>query len=243
MKFLCFILILGICGCTSGVDYKNSQIDNLNVRIENGNLIYNGSISETANKIIFRAFKDAESKPNRLVISSTGGDIEAGIALGQWVKQNNLDVEVSNICASSCANYVFPAAKTKYLRKDSILLWHGSAWQSWDVEEKLRSSHLDYISSIRERETTFFTKIKVDNLLCIYGQTKITIWDKLLIILGLGSQGYDYSLSDMEKFGMSNITLIDKVWDWRRYRPEHASLVKRIHVDDDFEFKLTRFEI
>lgn len=245
MKHLVLVLFFLIVGCTSlkntGESSPNSEIS---VGIENGNLIYQGEISEAANNAIFSLFKDAELKPSRLIISSNGGEIGAGIDLGHWVKDNKLDVEVNGACASSCANYVFPAANTKYLTKDSILIWHGSAWQSnWHVEQEHRETFNTYITLMRQKETDFYAALGVDNLITTYGQSKVNFLDYIQNLFGKGTVGYDYSLADLQKFGLANIVLLDGEWDWRKYRPDKANLVKRIKVDDDFEFELRRFEI
>ncbi|GHG71528.1 hypothetical protein GCM10010919_22920 [Alishewanella longhuensis] len=245
MKHLILILIFLVVGCTS---LKNTDDSGPNteiyVGIKNGNLIYQGRITEASNNAIFSLFNDAEFKPRRLVISTNGGEIGAGIDLGRWVKHNKLDVEVEGVCASSCANYVFPAANTKYLRKDSILIWHGSAWQSnWHVDQEQRETFNTYISLIRKKETDFYADIRVDNLLTTYGQSKANFWDYLLNFFGKETVGYDYSLADLQKFGLANIVLLDEEWDWRKYRPDRANLVKRIKVGDDYEFELNRFEI
>ena len=154
-EHLVLIFSFLIVGCTSlkntGESDQNTEIY---VGIKNGNLIYQGEITEASNNAIFSLFNDAEFKPRRLVISSNGGEIGVGMDLGRWVKHNKLDVEVKGACASSCANYVFPAANTKYLRKDSILMWHGSAWQSnWKIAEDNREVFNAYITLMRKKET------------------------------------------------------------------------------------------
>jgi hypothetical protein len=45
------------------------------------------------------------------------------------------DVEVVGICASSCANWIFAAGKTKYLNKQSMLLFHGGPHQANLLEQ------------------------------------------------------------------------------------------------------------
>ncbi|MCF4009639.1 hypothetical protein [Rheinheimera sp. UJ63] len=122
MKYFFLVFCFMVVGCTSLKNTaENSQNAEMDVDIKNGNLIYQGEITETSNNAIFSLFNNAEFKPNRLVISSNGGEIGAGMDLGRWIKDNKLDVEVKGVCASSCANYVFPAAHTKYLRKNSVL--------------------------------------------------------------------------------------------------------------------------
>ncbi len=92
-------------------------------------------------------------------------------------------------------------------------------------------------------ETHFYADIGVDNLLTTYGQSKVSFWDYIQNFFGIGTVGYDYSLADLQKFGVANIELLDEEWDWRKYRPDRANLVKRIKVDDDYKFGLNRFEI
>ena len=70
-------------------------------------------------------YQSSAHKPKLLVIKSAGGDILAGIKLGRWVYQNQLDVKVNKYCLSSCANYVFPAGKNKILTQYALLAWHG----------------------------------------------------------------------------------------------------------------------
>lgn len=245
MKYLVLVFSFLVVGCTSLKDVsESSRNSDYFIGIKDGNLIYQGEITEASNDVIFSSYRDAEFKPNRLLISSRGGEIGAGMNLGQWVKDNNLDVEVTRVCASSCANYVLPAANTKYLRKDSILMWHGSAWQSnWRVDQEHSETFNTYITLMRKKETDFYADIAVDNLLATYGQSKFNFLDFTLGLFGKGAVGYDYSKADMEKFGLVNIVLLDGEWDWRKYRPDRANLIKRIKVDDDFEFELRRFEI
>lgn len=245
VKHIVLVFSFLVVGCTSLKDVgESSHNPEAFVGIEDGNLIYQGEITEASNNVIFSLFRAAEFKPNRLLISSQGGDIGAGMDLGQWVRDNNLDVEVTRVCASSCANYVLPAANKKYLRKDSILIWHGSAWQSnWHVDQEHRETFNTHITLMRKKETDFYADISVDNLLTTYGQSKFNFLDFTLGLFGKGTVGYDYSKADMKKFGLVNIVLLDGEWDWRKYRPDRANQVKRIKVDDDFEFELRRFEI
>lgn len=244
MRFLIFLFSFLVTGCASVDDVGGDQKNRSFVGIKNGNLIYQGEITRPSNNSIFSLFRSAETKPNRLLISSHGGEIGAGLALGNWIKANNLDVEIIGACFSSCANYVFPAGNRKYLREGSILMWHGSAWQpQWDSAEELSDKFKTYITAMRKKETDFYADIEVDNLLPVYGQSKTSLWDYIQSFFGKGTVGYDYSLADMKKFGLTNIVVIGDEWNWRRYRPNRKSLVKRIKVDDDFEFKLCRFEI
>lgn len=64
-----------------------------------------------------------------VIIDSEGGDAIAAIAIGKLVHQYGWNVRIENRCYSSCANYIFPAGKTKYVTKTAILLFHGDPHQ------------------------------------------------------------------------------------------------------------------
>ncbi|RUO42191.1 hypothetical protein CWE22_08605 [Pseudidiomarina aestuarii] len=247
MKLLIvFISLLLLGGCATAIDKPAVEPEPDFVGVRDGHLVYRSGISKEANQALFEAYENAADKPERLLVSSRGGEIGLGLELGNWVKDNNLDVEVMDVCASSCANYIFPAAKTKYLRKDSVLLWHGSAWQEvWGLDEEAEKGFHEYLDPMRDRETQFYAELNVDNALPVYGQHEIGFLDVIVHTFknGFGSTvGYDYSLEDMKRFGLSNIVLIDGEWDWRKYKPNNTKRVLRLAVSDDYEFKLRRYE-
>jgi len=214
--------------------------------VRDGRLVYKGEITKSANAAIFQAYSINKVKPDRLVITSKGGEIDAGLELGNWVISNNLDVEVVNFCASSCANYVFTAGKRKYLHKDSMLVWHGSAWQkNWDlngIDNKTKNQFItNYLKPMRQQETDFYARLGIDNLITVYGHGKLTTWENVKSRFGFSFIGWDFSLMDMDKLGVSNIVLVDQQWNWRKYRPRLEKAVKRITLDNSYEFKLSRF--
>src|SRR6186713_2384544 len=69
--------------------------------------------------------RSAAAKKLFVVEASGGGNGPAAMAIGILLHKNNWDVEVIDLCASSCAIYIFPAGKTKYLNSQSMLLFHG----------------------------------------------------------------------------------------------------------------------
>ncbi|GGF60393.1 hypothetical protein [Alteromonas lipolytica] len=244
MRVLLLIALFGLVACSSKYSEQTAADRNVYTGVNDGQLLYEGELTFESNDAIFAAYNKASSRFDRLVISSSGGDIGAGMELGTWIKNNNLDVEVASVCASSCANYIFTAANRKYLRKDSVLIWHGSAWQKgWNNEELSETFLTDYLIPMRKKETQLMASLEVDNILTVYGQTKITLWDKFLMLFGINQAGWDYSLNDMKRFGLKNIILVDDEWNWRKYRPGKSKLVKRLKIEDAYAFKLRRFEI
>jgi hypothetical protein len=73
--------------------------------------------------------RSAAAKKTFVVKASGGGDGAAAMALGFLIHRHHWDVEVVDVCASACANWIFPAGKTKYLNQHSLLLFHGGPYQ------------------------------------------------------------------------------------------------------------------
>ncbi len=95
------------------------------VAVQDHVLIYDGPLSPEANARAAELLKQSD-KIDTLKINSRGGEIGLGIDLGNLVFDHQLNVEVGQYCFSSCANYVFPAGKVKYLN----LRNHGSSMEA-----------------------------------------------------------------------------------------------------------------
>lgn len=61
-----------------------------------------------------------------LVVRTGGGNAEEGLKLGRFIHDHTLDLEVDTTCASSCANYLFPAARRKVIDPGAVLGFHGT---------------------------------------------------------------------------------------------------------------------
>jgi hypothetical protein len=190
-------------------------------------LVYRGTLSKAANERVFQLYKKARFKPHLLKITSDGGDVVLGMDLGDWVFQNHLDVEIVDRCLSSCANYVFTAAKVKYLNPDAILMWHGGAHQQ-NLEKQYQAlgpAGMASWDAWKRREDAFFLKIGVRQTITTYGQTVADPGPAQY------SMGYDYSIADLEKFfGIANIVEKGGAWRWRELRPEIVSPIRRVAV-------------
>jgi hypothetical protein len=89
-----------------------------------------GGISpETFVKIRGCLARSVAQKKTFVVKASEGGDNLAALAIGILIHRHNWDVEIVDYCASACANFIFPAGKTKYLHRRSMLLFHGGPYQ------------------------------------------------------------------------------------------------------------------
>lgn len=65
----------------------------------------------------------------KLIINSPGGEIFSAMAIAKLVRERNMDVEVRSLCASACANYIFPSGRKKYLGSDAVIILHGGLQQ------------------------------------------------------------------------------------------------------------------
>lgn len=122
-----------------------------------------------------------------LVITSSGGEVAAGIRLGSWVSSRQVDVRVVDYCLSSCANYVFTAGRRKRIDPGAVVAWHGNyhhlratgLWQD-DIPLRMRRTGEDEATARRHvlaqveelvsREQDFFARIGVDQRLCWIGK-------------------------------------------------------------------------
>lgn len=159
----------------------------------------------------------------RLIISSGGGEINAGMRLGDWIFDNNADIVIERVCASSCANYVFTAGRQKTLNEGAIVAWHGNILQKTglsieDLRETVRQTYetlsedvkkdldletmiaqailqiQEYRAASIENQARFFKKIGVDEFICRVGNEKYGAQDFFTL-----------SIEDMTRFGVSNV--------------------------------------
>jgi hypothetical protein len=160
----------------------------------------------------------------KLVITSDGGDVEAGLKLGRWVFDNHLDVEVLGLCLSACANYVFPAGRKKIIPRNSLVMWHGSAEQknirefvtkyvltlqrvsegsatTDDDRTFLSDKRRQFLVAmkLREAQRSFFDAIQVNEYITRLGQEPIKYDD----------DSWAATVPAMQKFGITNVIAAD----------------------------------
>ena len=178
---------------------------------ESGTLIYHGATDDERNAALFARARDMDS-PERLLITSGGGSVRAGIALGRWVREQDLTLVVEDYCLSSCANYVFTAATRKIIRPGAVVGWHGNyrhlletgLWRE-DAAARMARRGEDRATALKRArafteelvalEQDFFSKIKVDDYLCWIGKMPpYNVPDY-----------YTLSIADMGRFGVGRV--------------------------------------
>lgn len=88
-----------------------------------GHIAYKGPITTTGYELLKKFYLKSKEKVDSpaLIIASLGGDFEAGMAMGRFIHDKKMVIKVMEICSGSCANYIFPAATTKYLGTDAVV--------------------------------------------------------------------------------------------------------------------------
>ena len=115
-----------------------------------------------------------------LEIDSRGGESDAAMALGYWLHDEKISIEVNRLCLGSCANYLFPAAERKLIAPGAIVAWSGNYhYQLLQQEQpELFVNHEpersgSALTRLRQQvtiEQTYFKHIGVDERLCWIGK-------------------------------------------------------------------------
>lgn len=94
------------------------------VFVTEGTICIKGAIEEDAVGLVRRGFEEFEGV-DIIVVNSLGGSVEANLSIAETIIEHETSLIVDSYCLSSCANYLLPAAKYRYLLNDSIIGWHG----------------------------------------------------------------------------------------------------------------------
>lgn len=212
---------------------------------------YRGEMDNDAIARVAALIKAAGGTVTRLVIDSGGGEINGGMDLAELVLAHQLDVEVERLCASSCANYVFPAGNTKHIQEGAVVVWHGSAIQE-EVGENLGIENIQtqeggelslaekrllldqnrekarrYIADARLRQGDLFKRMGVDERVTVVGQQL------------KAAEEWTLTVDDMARFGVKNVFAPEyygeDMPDVMRKRG-----VKLLYMEDYPDYKLAR---
>ncbi|MCK9526047.1 MAG: hypothetical protein M0R49_08975 [Limnochordia bacterium] len=218
-----FVLVLAFVHIlTGGVRSSDPRAVEAIIALEGTTVKYVGKINE---ENVDRLLDLVAAKPvTELIISTSGGEINGGMTMGEWVYNNNIDVVVEGMCMSSGANYVFTAGRIKTIREGSVVAWHGSILQKsvmsvddirattktvyeqlpedvraqFDletlIEQTIRDSD-EYVAKSKVRQAQFYEKIGVDEYLTRVGNEEYGAEDF-----------FTMSVEDMAHFGIRDVT-------------------------------------
>ena len=203
-----------MCTACAGQRHRLTHVD-----VEGDWLTYNGPIDAKA----IRRVKDLYKRHDEiqgLAIESEGGDVNLALDLAEWVRDNGLAVRVEDLCFSACANYVFPAGRSRILGPVATLGWHGASPQvlpsdefcrrgmpDMNPESLLFAMCMDTVDEWRQRELEFFASVGVDPALTSAG---LAAADEEYITDVV--EGWTYTLDGLASFGLEDIEIIGGVW-------------------------------
>jgi len=167
------------------------------VERQGDSIVFRGRIDDGSVKAFLRLLREAPVR--RLVITSGGGLVDPALDMAEAVRDAGLDIEVPASCMSSCANYVFPAARHKRLGRPDAVGWHGNmahilylartgqgAWSAAELADAER---------LARREQAFYAGLGVDGFVCWFG--KIPPHDV--------PDFYALRPADLERFGIREV--------------------------------------
>lgn len=232
---LAWVLLLPVLAPAAHAESTDVRIVT-KIRLTDCCIEYQGLITSEANQGVFDLYQEASPKPTALVIESYGGGAAAAMQLGNWMIDNELDVQIDTYCYSSCANYVFLAGRNKRLTPHASLMWHGGVTQPIDrpelehllddmlgtlerdardavLAEHPRERLIQELEASRleliKRETAFFARTGVDARITVLGH----LFEQELLANDHDYAGWDLSLTDLGKLGVHGIQVIgDETW-------------------------------
>lgn len=104
---------LSACGTSSGAG----------IRIAGSTLCFTGDIDRDSAARAEALLADRSL--TAMVVTSDGGEVTAAVRLARALRARGLLLVVKSHCISSCANFLFPAARTKAVAPNGLLVFHG----------------------------------------------------------------------------------------------------------------------
>ncbi|KOC89263.1 hypothetical protein NG42_13110 [Winslowiella iniecta] len=216
--FTTFPLFLSGCsGSYKGIQFKDttSGLNPPAISARDGVVYLDGKINSDTYDQLADLLNQQDIR--RLSINSTGGDVEAALKIARVIFEKKMDVEVRSLCASSCANYIFPAGQYKIIHDYSIIIWHGSMNSpaeriSFNENSggmtKKEFLNLKEFKSFQREERQFYQKIGVDYRMPFCPQLRKDFRKHY------PEGSFSYSIQNMKKFGVENIFFSESPSHW-----------------------------
>jgi hypothetical protein len=136
------------------------------------------------------------------VITSRGGQVVTALEMAEAVHARGLDVDVPVACLSSCANYIFPAARRKRLGHPLAVGWHGNmthvVYMNLTGQMDLDRENQEAVKWLAAREAQFYRRIGVDGFACWFA--KLAPYDVF--------DYYTMGAADMARFGIADVQVM-----------------------------------
>lgn len=186
------------------------------IAVRNGTLYFDGKIIEGSAEKLHRQLE--MRRVEKVSFNSIGGDAKEAMEMGREIHKRKMDVEVRNVCASACANYIFPAGKNKFITQNAYLLWHGSLHSPTDeialesndqgqTHEMLVTSPL--FTALKQQEAEFYQQIGVNGDFAWCPQRQSDYHEKF------PEKWFSWSQANLAKFGVNNVRFATSAARWQ----------------------------
>ncbi len=99
----------------------------LSIKRVEGGLCLNGHIQTGDDKPVLAQLDTFDkATPLIVVVRSSGGEVNAAMAIGEALLDRPATVIAEQLCASSCANFLITAGHRRIVRPETLLLYHGA---------------------------------------------------------------------------------------------------------------------
>ncbi len=163
--------------------------------------VFEGPITAESVDAFIAGLDEAKPAARWVILDSQGGDVDAALKLAEVLHARSMSVYVRKLCASSCANYLFLAGRSKVIGAGAVVGWHGSpASEHIDGLESLSAAQRRDFEKMRRaliaRERRFLAEVRVDRrLLCVGDRT----------IAQAHATGWTMPVRAMARFGVNDV--------------------------------------
>jgi len=99
----------------------------LSIKRVEGGLCLNGHIQTNDDKPVLTQLNTFDkATPLVMVVRSSGGEVNAAMAIGESLLDRPTTVIAEQLCASSCANFLITAGHRRIVAPNTLLLYHGA---------------------------------------------------------------------------------------------------------------------
>lgn len=151
--------------------------------IDNKTLSFKGNITNNEYTIFLPFYKKSI---NKLILNSRGGETYAALQIANKLLGQIELVEIYNICASSCANYLFVLGEKKVINQDSLVGYHGNVTATMENRSALRNQM--YSQGLSENQ--------IDNLFKNYFEPQVELEREFYSKLGISQDLFDRSYQE-----------------------------------------------
>jgi hypothetical protein len=118
------------------------------------------------NRDMAKAFLQLDlAHTDAVVVSSPGGSVASALDMAEHMGLDRQTLVVDTLCASSCANYLFLAARWKIVPDNAVVGWHGAPPnpRGWAPPPEMPGKAAEFALATMWRSEDFFYRVGVSD--------------------------------------------------------------------------------